>query len=140
MKKRIVAVILTVLMVAMSLGSLVALSGCGDGADPNEKYIVRVGETAQNSNGVDFKNYTIYVNPSFDWANAADDKRQALAEYAASKVASMAKEAGIFNYNIIAVEDGAEDSAGALFQYDRNNATIVLYKNGERIEIPYALE
>jgi hypothetical protein len=139
MKKKVVAVVLVVLLAATSFGSLMALSGCGGNA--YEKYIVRLNEGEQQSNGVNFKNYTFIVDPSFGWATAADDKRQALAEYAVGEAVSKAKVAGTFNYNIQAFEDGVEASTAVpLFAYDRDKEAIVLYVDGEKVYIPYTIE
>jgi hypothetical protein len=119
--KRLVTILLAGVLALSSVGLLV---GCGaDGKIES----VTVG--TQVSSDVKISNYMVTLKSSVDWAALSDGEREKLAVAGFDAAQKKIAEDGIFQYNIIGLTADGEPA----FQYDRENHTMVIRVNNEKV-------
>ena len=119
--KRLVTILLAGVLALSSVGLLV---GCGaDGKIES----VTVG--TQVSSDVKISNYMVTLKSSVDWAALSDSEREKLAVAGFDAAQKKIAEDGIFQYNIIGLTANGEPA----FQYDRENHTMVIRVNNEKV-------
>jgi hypothetical protein len=111
--RKVIAVILASILALSSVGILVGCSASGK--------IDKVSISEQESGGVKFKNYAVYLKADVDWAGISDSERQQIAVAGYDEAQKQVKTDGVFNYNITGYLNDQ-----AVFMYDKENSRLVL--------------
>jgi hypothetical protein len=113
--KKVIALVLAAMV---SLSMLGLLAGCGVGAGDIDKVV----KGSQESNGVEYTNYTVRLKDSVDWAALSDADRAKLAEACFKEAQEKVAEDNVFNYNI----SGVTADGMTTFQFNAENKTLLI--------------
>jgi hypothetical protein len=122
-------IIALALAVVVSLSILGLLAGCGVGAGDIDK----ITKGTQESNGVEYVNYTVQLKDSIDWTTISEADREKLAKVGFNEAQKMVTEDGVFNYNI----KGMTADGVVAFQFNAETKTVlIIVDNSPAGEVP----